>query len=267
MPTGGLLSHESTVTVTGTWDLDASPFATVDQGSVPIHVELEDLGGGLVDVRSSWQGIPVIAFGRLRGNVLRVGVDTPRVASGVVMAYFDGEKVSGTADGTYASGRRRLPGKGVFTGARSSGIVGSTGYAGVDSLAGYLQRSIGAVYPTPDTLRAGAAAILAVIGCLVLMLVWRLGRAGRVGRAVVAEGRRPLTRVLTGAKAAGHLLYYEYLSVTEDELLEPTGKLAAFDPGVPAKEDGVRGVRYETIQVGERTLVAVRSLILIVQVG
>jgi len=111
--------------------------------------------------------------------------------------------------------------------------------------------------------------MVGLAGLLGPALIWLLAgiaRMGRRGRAVLAEGERPDSLVLRGARAAGHLAFFKYLNVAEEGLCELTEKLAAFDPNRPAGDDGVRGVTYQTIE-GEdgRTLVSVPDLVLIVQ--
>lgn len=254
-------------TVSGRWELHAEELGDPEGKTVVLVAELEDLGDGRVEVRGSWRGIPVSAVAHLEGtSTLEVPIDTPRVAKGLVVAEFEGERVNGTAEGSYVSGRRRGTGKATFEGDRISLDVGKTGVPGLDAAAESLQSAIGGVFPRPDFFRGSVGADLAVLGTLALMLVARVARSGRKGRAVRADGPYLDTRVLRGAKAASHLAHHEYISVTEDGLCESTEKLEGFDPAQPAGEDGVRGVSYRTITDDRgRVLVVVSDLMAIVQ--
>lgn len=257
--------------VTGVWELEAAPFGMLDVGSVPIRVELEDLGNGVIDVRGSWLGIPIRTTGRVEeastdDATLTVRVDAPRIAKGTVHAYFHGERVSGVAEGTYVVGRETGRGKGTFLGERASLVVGATGLPAIDGIAAALQGALGAAYATPTTIQAGTIGAAALVGPVLVWLLAGIARLGRRGGAVRAEGERPDSLVLKGARAAGHLAFFEYLKVDEEGLCEVTDRLTAFDPTRPAGDDGVRGISYRTIE-GEdgRTLVSVPDLVLIVQ--
>lgn len=257
--------------VTGVWELEAAPFGMLDVGSVPIRVELEDLGNGVIDVRSSWLNIPIHTTGRVNeastdDATLTVRVDAPRIAKGTIHAYFRGERVAGVAEGTYVVGRRTGSGKGTFLGERASAVVGATGVPFVDGVADALQSSLGAAYATPTTIQAGMVGLAGLLGPVLISLLAGTARLGRRGRAVLAEGERPDSLVLKGARAAGHLAFFEYLKVDEEGFCEVTQKLAAFDPTQPARDDGVRGISYHTIEAEDgRTLVSVPDLVLIVQ--
>jgi hypothetical protein len=251
--------------VTGVWSIKAAPFGLDVSTQVPVIVQLEDLGGGKVEVTTKWLEVPVHAVGRLQANVMSVRVDIPRTARGLVVAHFNGDNVQGNASGSYQVGTKWYKGQGVFSGVRGDQQIGQTDYPLLDNISARLWPIVGATYATPDAVRAASAAGVAAAGALILSMLAALAMVGSAGRGIRVEGPIMDTIVLRGVKAASHLVYYEYLSIDEARRCAARPKLLGFDPSKPATEDGVRGVAYETFEEDGKTFVSIPDLVLIVQ--